>query len=107
MAPAPCSAAWDDPHFQLAAEHFGYIDNAPLAVSDREVVALADFLRGKLQAPTWQRFEHVLRAHGLVDPCAFDDPEGFDNYRTHGAAHAAYRELLSPNTELTDAQRSV
>jgi hypothetical protein len=55
------------------------------------------FLRGKIKAPTFQLFEHVLRKHGLVDPCAFDDPEGFDNYRTHGAAHAAYRELLSPN----------
>lgn len=38
---------WQDPHFQLAAEHFGYVPNAPLALRDREVIALADFLRSK------------------------------------------------------------
>ncbi len=44
---------------------------------------------------SFRRFEHVLRKHGLVDPAAFDDPEGFDNYRTHGAVHAAYCEFIN------------
>lgn len=50
---------------------------------------------------TFRRFEHVLRKHGIIDPAALDDPEGFDNYRTHGAIHAAHRELLSQNTEVS------
>lgn len=46
-----------------------------------------------------RRFEHALRKHGLIDPAALDDPEGYDNYRTHGAVRAAHRELTTP--ELT------
>jgi hypothetical protein len=54
-------------------------------------------------ALSFRRFEHILRKHGLIDPAALDDPEGFDNYRTHGAVHAAHRELLSQNTEPRNA----
>ncbi len=51
-------------------------------------------LRAALErVPSFSLFEHVLRKHALIDPAALDDPEGFDNYRTHGAVHAAYREL--------------
>lgn len=50
-------------------------------------------------APSFRRFEHVLRKHRLVDPCALDDPEGFDNYRTHGAVRVAYRELIAEALE--------
>lgn len=51
-----------------------------------------------VDALPFSRFEHVLRKHGLVDPCAFDDPEGFDNHRTLGSVHAAHRELISQDT---------
>jgi hypothetical protein len=42
------SVKWSDPHFQLAAEHFGYVPNSATAEDDREVIALADFLRVKI-----------------------------------------------------------
>ncbi len=45
-------------------------------------------------ALSFQHFEHVLKKHRLIDPAALDDPEGYDNYRTHGAIHAAHRELF-------------
>jgi hypothetical protein len=45
---APGSVKWSDPHFQLAAEHFGYVPNSATAEDDREVIALADFLRVKI-----------------------------------------------------------
>lgn len=67
-------------------------DGTPLSVADTwaEIQRLRDAL-------SFRKFEHVLRKHGLVDPSALDDPEGFDNYRTHSAVHAAHRELSSPN----------
>lgn len=45
----------------------------------------------------FRRFEHVLRKHGIIDPAALDDPEGYDHYRKHGLIHAAHRELTSSN----------
>lgn len=51
------------------------------------------------EALSIRRFEHVLLAHGLIDVAAINDPEGFDNYRTHGAIQAAHRELISGERE--------
>lgn len=48
LAGATPSELWLNPHFQLAAEHFGYVADAPTAVEDREVMALACFLQAKL-----------------------------------------------------------
>ncbi len=36
-----------DTYFNLAAEHFGYLHESEIAKQDREVIALADFLRTK------------------------------------------------------------
>ncbi len=42
---------------------------------------------------TYSLFEHVLLRHRLIDPASIEDPDGFDNYATHGRIHAAFREL--------------
>jgi hypothetical protein len=46
-------------------------------------------------ALSYSRFEHVLLAHGLVQRDAVEHPDGYDNYVTHGAMHAAHRELIA------------
>lgn len=43
------AALLNDRYFALAAEHFGYLPDAPIAKQDREVLALADFMRSKFE----------------------------------------------------------
>ena len=33
---------------------------------------------------TFRLVSHLLVKHGIVDPLALDDPEGYDNYTTFG-----------------------
>lgn len=77
-------------HISLMAPHQKEREQGKLLIEARD--AIRD-LHGVL---AFSRFEHVLRKHNLIDPAALDDPEGFDNYRTHGSVHAAHRELIQP-----------
>lgn len=43
--PRESASAWDDPHFQLAATHFGHADGDIAAEGDTAVISLAQFLR--------------------------------------------------------------
>lgn len=51
-----------------------------------------DLLFSPLLSP--QRLEHLLLKHGLIHSAAVEDPEGYDNYATHGAIIAVHREIL-------------
>lgn len=42
---------------------------------------------------TGDRLIQLLIKHGLVDPCAYEDPEGYDNWRTMGQCNEAAIEL--------------
>lgn len=33
---------------------------------------------------TASKIGQMLVQHGLIDPCAIEDPEGYDNWRTDG-----------------------
>ena len=39
------------------------------------------------------RLIQLLVKHGIVDPCAYEDPDGYDNWRTVGACKAVAKEL--------------
>ena len=45
--------------------------------------------------PTGQQLAAVLQRHGIIQPEAVDDPEGYDNYETLEAVNMAARELQS------------
>jgi len=45
--------------------------------------------------PTGQQLAEVLQSFGIIDACAVDDPEGYDNYETLEAVNAAAKCLRS------------
>ena len=68
-------------------------DHADPAVA---VTRICGYVRKLEDMFAYRRFEHILVKHALVTQAAVDDPEGYDNWRTHGAIHAAHRELTQP-----------
>jgi hypothetical protein len=99
-AVSPGSAVWDDPHFQLAAEHFGYVPNAKIAVGDMEVRALADFLREQLGEWTVKSADYdrlAEAARWLRSACKDRLPPG--HYAKLDEECRAIDAIFSPNTE--------
>jgi hypothetical protein len=42
---------------------------------------------------SWEAFGDMLARHGIIDPLAIEDPDGYDGFRTVGKIRSAYQEL--------------